>query len=304
MSNRNSGTPSIRELEAFVAVMATGSMTAASQQLGIGQPAVTRMVRDLEILIGFDLFQRNGPRISPTSKGLRFFEDARQLLQNYEQVTQRAASLKDDRVKALSLAASPTMAAGLVPRLLASIDHAVGLPPQVTLHTMDAEHLAQSLQSGGADYGICALPVAHSDLECLAVARAGLVAALPPDLPECPLDLSHLRERRLLSLGNSYRIRHAINSALAVRGIAPISELVTNSSINAISAANAGLGIALVDCVSAHGAKLEGARIVPLQEPIPYEWGLFRRAGSGLPEIEDAMVAGFQEASRQVGAGL
>ena len=115
MSNGNNETLGIRELEAFVSVMATGSMTGAARQLGIGQPAVTRLVRDLEKTIGFELFQRNGPRISPTPKGLRFFEDARQLLQNFAEVTQRAASLREDRLQSLTLIATPAMAAGLVP---------------------------------------------------------------------------------------------------------------------------------------------------------------------------------------------
>jgi DNA-binding transcriptional LysR family regulator len=304
MSNGNNETLGIRELEVFVSVMATGSMTGAARQLGIGQPAVTRMVRDLEATIGFELFRRNGPRISPTSKGVKFFENARQLLASFEQVTQRATSLREGRIQSLALVANPAMAAGLVPGMLAALDRHSGLPPKVSLQTMDAEHLAQVLLSGAVDYGACAMPLSHSELDCLCVARAGLVAVLPPDLPTEPLDVALFRQYRLLSLGNSYRIRHAINAHLAKHGVEPVAELVTNSSLNAIRAATEGLGIALVDCVSARGIAVAGARIVPLVEQIPYEWGLFRRTGTGLPELEDALLDSFCNVSRELGAEI
>lgn len=300
MSNGNNETLGIRDLEVFVSVMATGSMTGAARQLGIGQPAVTRMVRDLEATIGFELFRRNGPRISPTAKGVQFFEDARQLLASFEQVTQRAASLREDRIQALSIAATPTMSAGLVPAVLHELKEL--LPAAISLQTMDAEHVARALHSGATDYGFSALPLAHADIDCLASAKAEIVAVIPPELPDAPLDLALFKEHRLLTVGNSYRIRHAINSALTAAGVTPAAELTTNSSLNAIQAAVAGLGIALVDCVSARGVAIEGARIVPLQTEIPYEWGLFRRTGAGLPELEEQLVETFKKISIELGA--
>ena len=301
MSIENTSGPSMRDLEVFVSVMATGSMTGAARQLGIGQPAVTRMVRNLEDTIGFDLFQRNGPRISPTPKGLRFFEDARRLLSSFETMLHRAASLREDRLRALSLVATPTMAAGLVPELLAGLS--VPLPPSLSLQTMDAEHVASAVHAGAADYGFCALPLSHADIDCIATARAGLVGVVPDDMPDEPLDLTLFRSHRLLTVGNINRIRPAIDAALTAAGVVPMAELTTNSSLNASRAAAAGLGIALIDCVSAHGIAIRGARVVPLRDGIPYEWGVFRRIGAGVPELEAALIDSFHAVSARLGAG-
>lgn len=278
--------------------MATGSMTGAARQLGIGQPAVTRMVRDLEETIGFELFLRNGPRISPTAKGLRFFEDAQQLLASFENVVQRARGLRDERVQSLTLVATPAMSAGLVPEVLAGLGDL--LPPRIALQTMDAEHVAKTLHAGGADYGFCALPLAHAEIDCLDSVKASLVGVVPVGMPLETLDLTVFRAHRMLSVGNAYRVRHAIDAALAADAVTPIGELTTNSSLNAIRAAAAGLGIALVDCVSARGIAVEGARVVPLAREIAYEWGLFRRSGAGVPDLEPQLVDAFGRASRQV----
>ena len=296
MSNGNSGALGMRELEVFASVMATGSMTGAARKLGIGQPAVTRMIRDLEQLIGFPLFQRNGPRITPTEKGLAFFEEARRLLDSYDAVVQRAAGLREGRVQSLSLAATPAMAAGLVPDVLARLGDL--LPATLNLQTMDAEHVARALHSGAAAYGFSALPLSHADVDCLVSARSSLVAVLPEGPDEGPIPLDIFAQQRLLTVGNNYRIRHAIDAALEAAGVTPAAVLNTNSSLNAVQAAVAGLGIALVDCVTARGIAVGGARVVPLQTEIPYEWGLFRRGGGGVPEIEAQLVEAFEAVSK------
>lgn len=298
MSNGNTAGLGMRELEVFSSVMATGSMTGAARKLGVGQPAVTRMIRDLEQHIGFELFQRNGPRITPTPKGLSFFEDAQRLLESYNQIVRRAASLRDNRVQSLSLAATPAMAAGLVPDVLAEMG--AHLPSEINLQTMDAEHVAQSLHAGAASYGFCALPLSHADVDCLASARSSLVAVLPGGLPEAPLNLALFREHRMLTVGNAYRVRHSIDAALEAAGVRPAAVLSTNSSLNAVRAAVAGLGIALVDCVTARGIPVTGARVVPLAEDIAYEWGLFRRSGAGIPEIETQLISAFESVSKSL----
>ena len=65
-----------RQLEAFAAVMSTGSVTGAARLLARSQPAITRLVQELEAEIGYALFTRNGPRVTPTAQGFLLHEDA------------------------------------------------------------------------------------------------------------------------------------------------------------------------------------------------------------------------------------
>ncbi|TDO95313.1 LysR family transcriptional regulator [Marinomonas balearica] len=298
MSHKNNEMPDIRGIQAFVAVMASGSMTGAAKQLGIGQPVITRVIRDLEAAIGFPVFERNGPRISPTPKGLRFFEEAQRLLTGYEQLADRAAAIRDTQVRSLTIAATPTMAAGLVPTMLSLM--ANELPAIVSLMTLDAEHLSQSLQSGAVDYGVCALPLSHAGLECLAISTSRLVAVLPQDDPLDMVSFEQFSERRLLTLANSYRIRHKIDMVLNDKGVIANEVLTTNNSLNAILAAREGLGIAIVDPVSVYGIGLHGIKVVPTEQEIPYEWGLFRRVGQDDISFVDILRKGFLEASKKV----
>jgi DNA-binding transcriptional LysR family regulator len=64
----------IRQMEAFAAVMSAGSITGAARLLGRSQPALSRLIQDLETRLGFALLHRNGPRVSPTRRGILFHE--------------------------------------------------------------------------------------------------------------------------------------------------------------------------------------------------------------------------------------
>ena len=53
---------SIRTLEAFREIILRGSATAAAQSLGSSQPAVSRLLGQLEEQLGFPLFHRSKGR--------------------------------------------------------------------------------------------------------------------------------------------------------------------------------------------------------------------------------------------------
>ena len=65
----------LRHIEAFRAVMMTGSMTAAARRVHTSQPHVSRLIAQLEAITQFPLFDRNGSRLTPTQDGSRFFQE-------------------------------------------------------------------------------------------------------------------------------------------------------------------------------------------------------------------------------------
>jgi LysR family transcriptional regulator, low CO2-responsive transcriptional regulator len=59
----------IRQLRSLAALAAKGSVTAASTQLGLTQPAVTQQLRQLQDLAGLPLLQRTGDGMLLTEAG-------------------------------------------------------------------------------------------------------------------------------------------------------------------------------------------------------------------------------------------
>ncbi len=74
----------IHDLEAFVAVVETGSIVSASARLNLTQPGVTRRVQNLEERLGVALLDRQSKPLKPTSAGREAYEQGRRVLRSLE----------------------------------------------------------------------------------------------------------------------------------------------------------------------------------------------------------------------------
>lgn len=72
------------QILAFVTVASEGSFTAASARLHKSQPAVSKLVRNLEGEIGVDLFDHRAYRATLTDAGRQFYERASALIEGTE----------------------------------------------------------------------------------------------------------------------------------------------------------------------------------------------------------------------------
>jgi DNA-binding transcriptional LysR family regulator len=106
------------------------------------------------------------------------------------------------------------------------------------------------------------------------------VAVLPQDDPLAAhevVPLALLAQRRLITMSNPFRLRRRLDATLAsaghllTRGDALIE---TNSSVNAQALARAGLGVAVLEPLTAYGAPLEGLAVRPLDTDIPFVFGV------------------------------
>jgi DNA-binding transcriptional LysR family regulator len=74
----------IPDLEAFIAVVETGSIVAASARLNLTQPGVTRRIQNLEDRLGTTLLDRQSKPLKPTHDGREAYEHGRRVLRSLE----------------------------------------------------------------------------------------------------------------------------------------------------------------------------------------------------------------------------
>ena len=70
----------LKQMEYFVTIIDTGSISAAAARLHISQPPLSIQIRSLEEELGTVLLDRNTRHLRPTDEGHRFYERARQIL--------------------------------------------------------------------------------------------------------------------------------------------------------------------------------------------------------------------------------
>ncbi|MDX1697170.1 MAG: LysR family transcriptional regulator, partial [Thiohalobacterales bacterium] len=80
------------DIEAYVAVVETGSFSAASERLGIAKSVVSRRVSQLERRLGSRLLNRTTRRLSQTDSGRLFFERAVRILSDLDDAEQSIAA--------------------------------------------------------------------------------------------------------------------------------------------------------------------------------------------------------------------
>jgi DNA-binding transcriptional LysR family regulator len=68
----------------FVRIAETGTLSAAAQSLSISQPTASRLLKQLEQLVGAQLVRRSTHELTLTDSGNHFLEDARAMLAHWE----------------------------------------------------------------------------------------------------------------------------------------------------------------------------------------------------------------------------
>lgn len=79
----------IRNLQAFIAVSSSGTLSKAAIALAVTQPVVTRQIRSLEDELGLELFMRNG-------RGMVLTDGGKLLLQRAEEIIYSLEKAKSD----------------------------------------------------------------------------------------------------------------------------------------------------------------------------------------------------------------
>jgi DNA-binding transcriptional LysR family regulator len=72
------------DIEAFVAVVETGSISAAAARLNLTQPGITRRVQNLEETVGTGLLDRLSKPLKPTNAGREAYELGRRVLRSVD----------------------------------------------------------------------------------------------------------------------------------------------------------------------------------------------------------------------------
>lgn len=84
----------LKQLEAFVHVAELGSFTRAAITLDTNQPALSRLVRQLEVELRHTLLERNGRGVSLTPAGQRMLSHAKGILQQVQRASQDLDELR------------------------------------------------------------------------------------------------------------------------------------------------------------------------------------------------------------------
>lgn len=97
-------------MEALVLVVDTGSFSGAARQLRIGQPAVSKVIAQLEEYLGVRLLVRSTHGLTPTEAGRNFYEHAKRAIDEAEEAVLAARGAGSSLSGRLRIGAAVTFA--------------------------------------------------------------------------------------------------------------------------------------------------------------------------------------------------
>jgi DNA-binding transcriptional LysR family regulator len=97
-------------MEAFVQVVEAGSFSAAARLLGVGQPAISKTVAQLEERLGVQLLLRSSRHLTPTEAGQTYYEHARRSIEAADEADLAARDTNSGLTGRLRFSAAVTFA--------------------------------------------------------------------------------------------------------------------------------------------------------------------------------------------------
>jgi DNA-binding transcriptional LysR family regulator len=110
----------LRQIQAFRAVIVTGTTLEAGTLLHISQPAVSRLISDLEVAAGYQLFERKQGRLRPTQQALALLDEVEKVFSSIDRVANLLCSARGSNAGHVRVIATTPMAHGLLPHALAA----------------------------------------------------------------------------------------------------------------------------------------------------------------------------------------
>jgi DNA-binding transcriptional LysR family regulator len=239
--------PSLREIEALRAMVATGKTTQAARHLGTSQPSVSRAIASLEARLGQPLFTRRKGRLAPTAEALALEARAAVVFDLLDQLAVPRAGAES--ATTIRVASPPTLANLFLAPILARF---MTREPSTKVHVEigQSTDCLGAVADGSADLGLVDQTPFHDGVRLEIFRRARPHALLPKRhrlTSQAELAIGDLTGERILALSRRFPLRTKVDAAFAALRAEPhiVAEATTSAFLAEM--VRAGLGIAILN---------------------------------------------------------
>ncbi len=289
----------LRQIEAFRAVMHLGTTVQAAAFLHTSQPAVSRLIRQLEDSTRLRLFKREKSRLRPTPEATSLFREVERAFVGLDTLRRVADNLRDFKSGHLRIVSLPALGLGFVPRVLRRF---LDRHPMVTvsLQIESSSAAKEWVATGQVDLGLAAdeVDTAGVEAEVFSAAPGVCVMSSKHGLARQPaIAARDLRGEPFLSLAPEDAARLRIEQALRRAGVTVRPVVDTQYAATICNLARSGIGVGIVNPFSA--ADMRGfadLAVRPFRPAIQFRTFLMRPPHRPMTMIAEAFVESLKEA--------
>ena len=272
-----------RQIAAFQAVLETGTATMAAARLNTSQPAVTRALRQLEDATRLTLFDRSGGRLTPTPEALALFQEVQASFRGMGKIELAAARIRRSRQGRLRIACLPAFSEGFMARVVRRFQN-TNSGVTLSIRPLLVPELLEAMRSFQIDAGVAAYEVDEPDLLCEPFTWINEVVVAPESHPFARRDMisaADLRAEPLVMLDAADPYTRRLRARLHEHDVEIVSQIETQTTLGACAMAAAGVGVAIVNPISALDYLGRGLVMRRFEIDLPFATTLVEPAASG-----------------------
>lgn len=295
----------LRQLEYFLAVVDSGGVTRAADQLRVAQPSLSQSVRKLERSLGVELFHRVGRGLVLAPAGEALVGPARAILRQVEYAENLVRDVGALRSGRIDIAALSDLSSDPLSVWVAKFRHEY---PNIRFHIQERDETADVValvRSGACELGIVSRPVATENLTAEVLIDQHFVLVGPPGTEARwpnPTPTSTLSGVPFVLGEPGTETRDFIESSLRQAGVEPDVAVRVQQRGTVLPVVLAGGGSTIVTLRTALDAAQRGGVVRQLVPPLTRPLGVLYRtsrltaAASGFLECARASVSEFRDA--------
>ncbi|MGH1412250.1 MAG: LysR substrate-binding domain-containing protein [Pelagimonas sp.] len=283
----------LRQLEAFRAVAEAGNITRAAKNLGVSQPAVSRLLSDFAKSIGFELFERRRGVLEPTSESRYLLTEVNRILDSLDHLEDLRRDLTERTAGHIRIACLPGFATSHLPKVLVEF---LRDRPGVTV-TLEPDRPERILEwiigeqyDCGLTDGFAGHPATESQdlyVKSVCILPKGHALANKPRI--APIDLA---KERLIHTRRDSRFYYRLSRAFADAGVEINSLIEVRQFTTACTMVAEGMGASVVSALDAEQFRDSGLVIRPFDPQIYHRLSILRPAtGTRTPVVLDFIDA-------------
>jgi DNA-binding transcriptional LysR family regulator len=292
----------LRQIEAFRAVMITGTVTQAANTLFVSQPAVSRILGDLENEVGFKLFARANRQLIPTDEGRALYDEVERAFIGLQQIDQAAAAIRQYSRGRLRLITIHSLASTLMVDL---IDRFIERYPEiaVSLEVRPSQRVFEWIVSQHCDIGISTTPTEGSGVIANPIASTNAVCVLPESHPlkaKKVIRPKDLAGQPFISFQSDAAFRHKVDDIFSQAGVVRNMNLEARTAEAIGRLVAAGLGVSIIGPVVSAEAFPSGLAFRPFLPQITEELALIYSAVKPLSRLSAQFIEVVEEYLEEV----
>jgi DNA-binding transcriptional LysR family regulator len=262
----------LRHLEIFRAIMTAGGITEAARMLNTSQPTVSRELARMEDVIHVRLFERVKGRLRPTVHALQLFEEVQRSYYGLDRITQKAMSLRQFEFGQISILCLPVFSQSLLPGTCKKFSERF---PNINIQIAQQETplLEEWLTAQHYDLGLTEVTTAPRGTEITALMTLDEVCVLPKGhrlLAKAILSPEDFEGQPFVSMAATDSYRRQIDSIFSKTGITRKMLVETHSAASICAMVREGIGLAIVNPLTALDYIGNGVHIRPFSVSIPF----------------------------------